>query len=243
MREAQASTLAVIEQALVASLSLDCPQLLTQTALALDFESSTRLVARFPELCAAIIAKRAKWKQRQWADKAAVAQDFARQEMPPTVESIATSLGYQSRTPIRKRLPSVVAALAARFSERVNKRREATQNALESALNDDPPTSLCQFAKRVGRAQCTLRKLFPEASSALRARYHNWKRDAAREARLALESEVARAVVDLHTRGIYPSYDQVGSLLPAGMQGAYIVEIVRHNRETLGIPKHHAAIS
>jgi hypothetical protein len=238
-----ASTLAVIEEALVASLSMDCPQLLTQTALALDFESSTRLVARFPELCAAIIAKRAIWKQRQWAEKAAVAQDFAKQEMPPTVKSIATSLGCQSRTPIRKRLPSVVAALAARFSERVNKRREATQSALESALNEDPPTSLRQFAKRVGRAECTLRKLFPEASSALRAQYHDWKRQAAREARLALESEVARVVVDLHARGVYPSYDQVGSLLPAGMQGGYIVEIVRHNREKLGIPKHYAAIS
>ena len=162
---------------------------------------------------------------------------------PPTVESIAASLGYQSRTPIRKRLPSVVAALAARFSERVNKRREATQSALESALNEDPPSSLRQSAKRVGRAECTLRKLFPAASSVLRARYRNWKREAAGKARLALESEVARVVVDLHTRGIYPSYDQVGSLLPVCMQGAYIVEIVRHNREKLGIPKHHAAIS
>jgi hypothetical protein len=48
--------------------------------------------------------------------------------------------------------------------------------------------------------------------------------------------------LDLSTRGIYPSYDRVGSLLPASMQGAYIVEMVRHNREHLGIPKHHAAI-
>jgi len=243
MLEARPSTLGVIEEVLAASLSLDCPELLTKTALALDFESSTRLVLLFPELCAAIIAKRADWKRRQWAEKAAIVQQSARQEMPPTVESLATSLGCQSRTPIRKRFPSVVAALAARSTERVSKRREMVRSALENAMNEDPPPSLHQLAKRLGKGQCTLRRLFPEASCALQARYHDWKRQAARQAREALESEVERLVLDLHTRGIYPSYDRVGSLLPAGMQGAYIVEIVRHNREMLGIPKHHAAIS
>jgi hypothetical protein len=98
-------------------------------------------------------------------------------------------------------------------------------------------------AKRLGRGRCTLQRLFPEASCALQVRYHDWKRQAARQAREALESEVERLVLDLHTRGIYPSYDRVGSLLPAGMQGGYIVGIVRHNREMLGIPKHHGAIS
>ena len=115
--------------------------------------------------------------------------------------------------------------------------------ALENALNEEPPPSLHQFAKRFGGGQCSLRKLFPEASSALKARYHNWRTQAGRQAREALESEVARLVLDLYTRGIYPSYDRVGSLLPASMQGAYIVDIVRGNRERLGIPKHHAAIS
>jgi len=243
LREARASTLAVIEEALLASLIVDCPQLLTKTALALDFESSTRLVQLFPELCAAIIAKRAGWKGRQWAEKAAIARQAARQEMPPTVESLATSLGCRSRTPVRKRFPSVVAALAARSTERVNKRREMVRIALEKALNEDPPPSLDDVAKRLGRGRCTLQRLFPEASCALQVRYHDWKRQAARQAREALESEVARLVLDLHTRGVYPSYDRVGSLLPAGMQCAYIVEIVRQNREMLGIPKHHAAIS
>ena len=194
-------------------------------------------------LCAVIIAKRTEWKRRQWAEKAAIAQQAARQEMPPTVESLATSLGCQSRTPIRKRFPSVVATLAARFSERVNKRREMVRIVLENALNEDPPRSLDHVAKRLGRGRCTLQRLLPEASCALQVRYHDWKRQAARQAREALESEVARLVLDLRTRGVYPSYDRVGSLLPAGMQGAYIVEIVRQNREMLGIPKHHAAIS
>ena len=55
--------------------------------------------------------------------------------------------------------------------------------------------------------------------------------------------EASRPVVNLHTRGIYPSYDRVDSLLPDGMRGAYIEEIVRENREMSGIPKHHAATS
>lgn len=243
MREARASTLAVIEEALIASLSLDYPQLLTRTALEFEFESSTRLRLRFPELCAAIVAKRASWKQRQGAEKEAIAQDSARQEMPPTVESLATNLGCQSRTPIRKRFPAIVSALAARVSDRIKKRREMDQRALEKALKEDPPPSLPELAKQVGRGTCTLRRLFPEPSCAVQVRYHDWKRQAARLAKAALESEVARIVLDLHARGIYPSYDRVGSLLPAGMQGACIVEIVRHSRERLGIPKHHAAIS
>ena len=242
LRESRAETLAALEQALVASLSLDCPQLLTKTALALNLEISTALIARFPELCAAIVAKRASWKRRQWAEKAAIAQQSANQEMPPTVESLATSLGCQSRTPIRKRFPSVVAALAARFSERVNKRRAILRSALENALKEEPPPSIHQLAKRLGKSRCNLQKSFPEASCALQVRYHDWKRQTARQARAALESEVARIVLDLHTRGIYPSYGRVRSLLPASMQGAYIVKMVRQNRERLGIPTHHATI-
>lgn len=56
-----------------------------------------------------------------------------------------------------------------------------------------------------------------------------------------LTEEASCPVVNLHTRGIYPSYDRVDSLLPDGMRGAYIEEIVRENREMSGIPKHHAA--
>ena len=120
-------TLAIIKEALLASLSRDCPLVLTETALAFDFESSTRLLLLFPELCAAIIRKRAEWKQRQWTEKAAIAEQAARQEMPPTVESLATSLGCKSRTPIRTRFPSLVAALAARFSDRVKKAARGSQ--------------------------------------------------------------------------------------------------------------------
>jgi TniQ len=242
MRASRGSTLAVIQEALLASLSLECPQVLTETALAFDFESSTRLLLLFPELCAAIIRKRAEWNRRQWTEKAAIAEEAARQEMPPTVESLATSLGCKSRTPIRTRFPSLVAGLAARFSERVNKRRTMVRTALGNALNEDPPLSIEQFAKRAGWGRCTLRRLFPETSRALQARHRNWKRQAARESRKALESEVARIVLDLHTSGIYPSYGRVGSLLPVDLKGAHIVEIVRHNREILGIPKHHAAM-
>ncbi len=159
---------------------------------------------RFPGLCAAIVAKRAEWRRRQWAEKEAIAEESAKQEKPPTVASLATSLGCQSRTPIRKRFPSVVAALAARFSERVNKRREVTQGALEDALNEEPPPSLHQFAKRVDRGERTLRKLFPEASCALQARYHDWKRQTARQTRVALESEVAHVVLGLAHSGRLP---------------------------------------
>jgi hypothetical protein len=242
MRAARAPTLAAIERALLASLSLDCPQLLTNTALALDFESSTRLVRLFPDLCAAIIRKRAEWNRHQWSEKAAIAEEAVRQEMPPTVESLATSLGCRSRTPIRERFPLVVAALAARSSDRVNKRREMVRSALENAMSEDPPLSLHQLAKRLGWGEPTLRGLFSETSHALQVRYHNWKRQAARQAKEALALEVARVVMNLHTRGIYPSYGRVRSLLPLDMQGARIVEIVRQNREMLGIPKHHAAI-
>jgi hypothetical protein len=78
MRNARAATLAMIEGALIASLNLDCPELLTDTALRLSFETSTPLAFHFPKLCAAIIAKRAEWKRRRWAEKEAIVHQSAR---------------------------------------------------------------------------------------------------------------------------------------------------------------------
>ncbi len=60
---------------------------------------------------------------------------------------------------------------------------------------------------------------------------------AAQQASLPVESEVTLLVLNLHPRGFYPSDDQVGSLLRAGIEGANILDIVRRNRESLGNPK------
>jgi hypothetical protein len=156
MRNARAATLAMIEGALIASLNLDCPELLTDTPLRLSFETSTPLAFHFPKLCAAMIAKRAEWKRRRWAEKEAIVHQSARLEVPPTVEAFAISLCYQSRTLIRKRFASAVSVLAARFSERANKRRQIVLRALKNALNKDLPIE--RFAKRAGWSRSVLSK-------------------------------------------------------------------------------------
>jgi hypothetical protein len=185
MRNARAATLAMIEGALIVSRNLDCLELLTDTALRLSFETSTRLAFHFPKLCAAIIAKRAEWKRRRWAEKEAIVHQSARLEVPPTVEALAISLRYQSRTLIRKRFASAVSVLAARFSERANKRRQIVLRALKNALNEHLPIE--QFAKLAGWSRCALQRLFPATSRAFRPGI-----TIGRDKPESLESEVAR---------------------------------------------------
>lgn len=132
--------------------------------------------------------------------------------------------------------------LYASLADRANKRRAVPQSAAENALNEKSPPSLHQSAKRLGKDRSNLQESFVEASCALQVRHLDWKRQAARQVRVALAPEVARIVLDLNNRGIYPSYGRVGSLLPATMQGAHIVELVRQNRERLGIPTHHVTM-
>lgn len=114
--------------------------------------------------------------------------------------------------------------------------KDQVPQGMSPTLGSPPVLCATQCAEGVGGEW-----LSPEAT--LQIRYDERKKQAARQTGLALESEGARIVVKLHTWGIYPSYDRVDSLLPDGMRGAYIEEIVRENREMLGIPKHHAATS
>ncbi len=237
LRKDRSATLAAIKAALEASLALDCPDVLHVTAVRLDLETTTPIVIRFPKLTAAIIAKRARWRRRQWAAKEAIVRKAIRQDMPPTVEDLAASLGCNSRTPLRKRFPSLVAALTARRQERTDKRRNLVQRALEDALQEDPPPSFQEIAHRVGWHIHSLRWAFPELSCNLRSRYRTWKEERSRQALLRLEREVQRAVAELHAQRLYPSYARVRPLLPAGRQGTDIEEMVRRARDQLGIPK------
>jgi hypothetical protein len=240
MRKDPAATLATIKAALETSLALDCPDVLHVTAVRLDLETTTPIVNRFPELTAAIVAKRAQWRRRQWAEKEAIVQQAIRQDMPPTVEALAESLGCNSRTPLRKRFPALVATLTARCQERTDKRRILVQRALEDALQEEPPPSFQVIARRVGWHIHGLRHVFPELTHSLRTRYRTWKQERSRQALLQLEREVQRAVAELHAQRLYPSYPRVRALLPTGVQGTNIEEMVRHAREQLGIPKYRS---
>ena len=212
-------------------------------ALRLDFETPSQLINRFPKLTAAIVAKRARWRRRQWLKKEAILREAVQQDMPPTVEALAASLGCNSRTPLRKRFPSLVAALTARYHERTDKRRILVQRALKDALQEDPPPSFKEIAHRVRWHIHSLRYVFPELSRRLRTRYRTWYEERSRQALLRLEREVQRAVSELHAQRLYPSCARVRPLLPAGVQGTDIEEMVRHAREQLGIPKFRSPLS
>jgi len=243
MRKDRAATLATAKAALESSLALDCPDVLHVTALRLDFETTSPLISRFPKLTAAIVAKRARWRRRQWLKKEAILREAVQQDMPPTVEALAASLGCNSRTPLRKRFPSLVAILTARYHERTDKQRILVQRTLEDVLQEDPPPSFQEIAHRVEWHIHGLRCAFPELSRRLRTRYRTWYEERSRQALLRLGREVQRAVSELHAQRLYPSYARVRPLLPTGVQGTDIEEMVRHAREQLGIPQYRSPIS
>jgi hypothetical protein len=128
----------------------------------------------------------------------------------------------------------MVAALTARSSERIQKRRAMAQTALEAALKENPPPSFKEIAQRAGFYIHSLRRLYPELTCTLRSRYRDWRKERSRLASLLLEREVGRAVSALHAQHLYPSYSRVRPLLPVGMHGADIEEMVSRVREQLG---------
>jgi hypothetical protein len=89
----------------------------------------------------------------------------------PPLDHIATSLGYAVDNSLRQKFPELCHALAARIAEQKTRRVAAIEPALEQALQETPPPSLRQVAKRLGfSAACVLKVRSPALYEQLKAR-------------------------------------------------------------------------
>jgi hypothetical protein len=84
------------------------------------------------------------------------------QEDPPSVNEIASSLGYKSSGAIRARFPELCGAIVAQRRQQVQQKKQRMRLALEKARAETPPPSLIQIGRWLGyTAEVVLVQTFP----------------------------------------------------------------------------------
>ncbi|HEY6409478.1 MAG TPA: hypothetical protein VIY29_18620 [Ktedonobacteraceae bacterium] len=135
----------------------------------------------------------------------ALEAELARSEEPPhSLLEVAHRLAYRSVGPLRRRLPELARAIAARERKHNPGQRESMSSdelrqALEGifASSEDPPPSIHEVAQRLGyRSTGPLRSRFPELCRAIARKHqsHNptgRRRMSSLELRQALEGVLA----------------------------------------------------
>jgi len=157
---------------------------LHEIAHQLGYGTTTRLRSVDRDLCRQVVLRhrksgRSHWWRRRGAKpicelsrmKRVLEQYLASDGPVPPLDHIATSLGYAVDNSLRQKFPELCHALAARIAKQKRMRVAAIEPALEQALQETPPPSLRQIAKRLGfSAACVLKVRSPALYEQLKAR-------------------------------------------------------------------------
>lgn len=165
-----------IRKALEDSLSLEMPVPVHRSAKALGFETEYPLMARFPDLCRAIKAKRAVAQQARRSRAASVLKASLTENPPPTLEEVATRLGCASDGSIKAWEPRLCARLIARRRAFAEQAKNALRDSLKAVLRENPPPSLRQVHVRLGITQAVSYCNFPEIHRAIAVRHQKFQR-------------------------------------------------------------------
>lgn len=162
---------------------------LNEIACRLGYSTTTRLREADRDLCCRIVLNyrrsgRSHWWRRRGAKPICelsrvkkVLEDYLASDKPvPPLDHIAASLGYAVDQSLRQKFPELSCALSARIAEQKRVRVAAIEPALEQALQETPPPSLRQMAKRLGfSAACVLKAHGPTLHEKLKARREAYK--------------------------------------------------------------------
>ena len=135
-------------------------------------------MARFPDLCRAIKAKRAAIQQARRTGIASALKTALSEDPPPTLEEVARRVGYASNMCLRAWEPRLCTRLVERRHRFAEQSKKVLKNRLKAALRDTPPPSLAAVHARLGITTAISYGNFPEIHRAIAARHHRFQRRA-----------------------------------------------------------------
>jgi AraC-like DNA-binding protein len=110
------------------------------------------------------------------------------EKYPPSVPEIAWSLNFKTGSALRRRFPDLCNSISSKRAEyRKQQSRRWIEDKLKTIMNEDPPVSLCEAARRLGfKTTDTLRDKFKEECRTIVKRYSKRKRARDETVRLKL---------------------------------------------------------
>jgi len=113
---------------------------------------------------------------RSTSDIEAAMNTAMKQEVPPTVDQVAQSLGYKNRFALKHRVPELYQALLERHQNPHVARRCLVESELKKSLQRNPPEELVAVAKRLGYVSThELGLRYKELSKKIRSRFEDYQ--------------------------------------------------------------------
>lgn len=170
-----------MKKVLETAYAADNPAPMKHLARRLGYVDDQLIRKRFPDLCAAISAKRRRWKTSLPARIRPSFEKALLEDPPPSLLQIARRHGIGTIKTLKKYCPSLESELATRQASFRNARDAKRRAALEQALTENPVPSLSDIAKRLGLSKARLREQFYDLCAALGKRYRMGFRNFNRE--------------------------------------------------------------
>jgi hypothetical protein len=190
-----------------AALEMDVPRSVRDIFRSLGYRHCAMGRYWFPELTAAIQAKR---KRR--FDRCEVELKKALIEMPPpTVAEVAERLGISLHS-LRRACPELCTRLSSCRFDRRQFQFATVEKALKRGLNE-APVSFPQLASRLHCNANTLRVTHRDLHRRLHQRYRAHQSSERQKIELLYEREVSLAIQEITSGGKYPSRKRVMSII------------------------------
>jgi len=197
-----------IEKALIAALTQPIPPPLKAIASGLGFRNVASLYTRFPDLCKALTDKNALIRKAGIERRREEVAEAADRTPPLSLKEVAAQLGVTEET-LMYRYPDLCDKIVARISERKTREFERQRHELRAALMENPLPSAGVTSARTGLTLKYLGRIHPDLYRQYRERSDEARRLALLNRRVAFETEIRSATIELIDRGIHPSRKRV----------------------------------
>jgi hypothetical protein len=204
----------------------------------MGYESPAVLLRRFPELCASINDRRAKWKRSEMKTIEKALEEGLDEVPAPSLNNLAIRLGHCNATTISKHFPELCSLISERYNSCLRQRRDNIREELRSALAEPMPPTLREIGRRFGHAPPYLGVNFPALAQAITKRRKKRLKQLSLARMKKAQRRVRRVAKKLYSDGVYPSLRRVRAKLAGEtpLDTKEFSDVLREVRKELSLP-------
>jgi len=182
-------------------------------AVSLGYANEGYIQNRYPELCRAIREKIKQEKKERINAMQMALKNALNNEHPPSLDEVATRLGYAGSGVLRIYFSTLCDKILAR--RRLHRKLQVLElkRNLQAALLEWPAPCVASVCRRLNMRPHVLQKTCPHEYALIRSTYVRNSREIRERRQQQLRQEVHRVVEKLHREGKYPSTGRVSALL------------------------------
>lgn len=205
----------------------------------------TKVKNHHPELCQQIFNRYWIYRRDRHPPRKKMISAFKaalKEEPPPSLQRVLKRLGcLDTGYYYYENYKDLCYEIAGRYQAYRNKPfdEDQDQRRLKAALDEEPPPSFSEMARRLGHKRELIRQKFPELSKTITSRYLHYMKVLRKEKAERLRHEIRKAIPQLSASGLNASEARVRALvkqnLPALGRDSLFKQALREVKAELGL--------